>query len=168
MIVMEIQFTPVPIIAVLDPNDRLAEVSQVEEKTFLDLFELATLDLVKIILVVVFVAKHLVATAEVGSQERVDERDIVMDSPDLEDLLTAQAKLPVPFLSRVVVVALLVFRAKLPLVPAVFDIAQKLDTEFVWVETSGLSSHGAGVMVGIVHKLGWVEDFLGHDGRVPE
>src|ERR1700761_8240770 len=73
MLVLEVQLPPVPVVAVLHADDRLAEVGQAEEQAILDLLELATFDLVGLVLVVVLVAEHVVAAAELGSQEGVDE-----------------------------------------------------------------------------------------------
>src|SRR3954447_11469207 len=118
MLVVEVQLTTVPVVAVLHPDDRLAEVGQAEEQAILDLLELAALDLVRLVLVVVLEAEHLVASAEVGRQERVDEGDVGVEPADLEDLLPAQADLLVPPAAHLVVVALLVLGPELPLVPA--------------------------------------------------
>ena len=53
VLVLQVQLAPVPIIPVLHPDDRLAEVGQLEQEAFLDPLELATLDLVRLVLVVV-------------------------------------------------------------------------------------------------------------------
>src|SRR5262245_62923732 len=46
MVMMEVKLIPIPIVAVLDTDDWLAEIRQTEQQTLLDLLELATLDLV--------------------------------------------------------------------------------------------------------------------------
>src|SRR3954452_21666742 len=122
MLVLQVELAPVAVVAVLDPDDRLAEIRQVEQEPLLDLLELAALDLVRIVLVVVFVAEKLITLAEILRQIRVDEGHIVMDAADLEDLLPAQAKLLVPLAADFVIVAFLPFWAELPLVPTIFDI----------------------------------------------
>ena len=50
---LQVQLAAVPVVAVLDPDDRLAEVGQLEQQPILDLLELAALDLVGLVLVVV-------------------------------------------------------------------------------------------------------------------
>ena len=153
VLVLQVQLAAVAVVAVLDPDDRLAEVGQVEQQPLLDLLELAALDLVRVVLVVVLEAEELVPAAEVRRQERVDERQVVVDPADLEDLLPAQAELLVPLPPRLVVVAFVVFLAELPLVPALLDVAEQLDAELVRVEPAGLGGHRAGVVVGVVDEL---------------
>src|SRR3954452_8918192 len=96
VLVQQVQLAAIAVIAVLDPDDRLAEVGQVEEEPLLDLLELAALDLIRVVLVVVLVTEELVALAEVLSQERADECHVIVDLADLEDLLAAQPELFVP------------------------------------------------------------------------
>src|SRR5262249_13149817 len=113
---------------------RLAEVGQVEQQPLLDLLELAALDLVHLALVVVPVAEHLVAPAEVRGEELVDEGHVVVDPPDLDDLLTAQAELLVPVPPDVVVVALLPLGAELTPVPPLLYVAQQFDAHLVRIK----------------------------------
>ncbi len=47
VLVVQVQLAAVPVVAVLDPDDRLAEVGQAEQQPFLDLLKLAGLDLVR-------------------------------------------------------------------------------------------------------------------------
>ena len=157
VVVVEVKLAAVPVVAVLDPDDRLAEVGQAEEQAFLDLLELAALDLVSLVLIVVLVAEELVAAAEVGRQEGIDERHVVVDPPDLEDLLAAQAELLVPAGGAVVVVALVLLGAELPLVPALLDVAEQLDAELVGIEPAGLGRHRPRVVVGVVDQLRGLE-----------
>src|SRR3954466_7627495 len=96
MLVLQVELASVAVVAVLDPDDRLAEICQIEQEPLLDLLELAALDLVRVVLVVVFIAEKLIALAKILSQISVDESHIVMDAADLKDLLPAQAKLLVP------------------------------------------------------------------------
>src|SRR5947209_16293593 len=124
MLVLQVELTPVAVVAVLDPDNRLAEIRQVEQEPLLDLLELAALDFVGIVLVVVLVAEKLIALAEILCQIRVNEGDVVMDAADLEDLLPAQAKLLIPLAADLVIVTFLPFRAELPLVPTIFNVAQ--------------------------------------------
>src|SRR5271165_5502411 len=92
VLMKQIELSAVAVIAVLDPDDRLTEVGQVEQQPLLDLLELAALDLVGVVLIVVLVTEELMTTAEVNGQEGIDERHIVVDTANLEDLLSAKAK----------------------------------------------------------------------------
>src|SRR5262245_24570481 len=67
--VLEVHLAAIAVVAVLHPDDRLPEIGQVEQQPLLDLLELTALDLVHLALVVVPVAEHLVAAAEVRGQE---------------------------------------------------------------------------------------------------
>ena len=60
----------------------------------------------------------------------------------------------------VVVVALLVLRAELALVPALLDVAEQLDAELVRVEPARLRGHRPGVVVGVVDQLRGLERLL--------
>ena len=57
VLVLQVQLAAVAVVAVLDPDDRLAEVGQAEQQPLLDLLELAALDLVRLVLVVVLKLK---------------------------------------------------------------------------------------------------------------
>ena len=57
MVMVQVKLASVPIVAILDPNDRLAEIGQTEQKTLLDLLELAALDLIHLGLIVVSVTE---------------------------------------------------------------------------------------------------------------
>ena len=57
-----------------------------------------------------------------------------MDAAHLEDFLPAQAELLVPVAPLVQIVALVVFLAELAGVPALLDVAQKLDAQLVGVD----------------------------------
>src|SRR5262249_57143396 len=122
------------------------EVGQAEQQPLLDLPELPALDLVRLVLVVVLVAKELVAAAEVGGQEGVDEGDVGVEPPDLEDLPAAQAELLVPPAAGLLVVALLPLGPELTLVPPLLDVAEQLDPELVRVEPAGRGGHRARVV----------------------
>ena len=95
----------------------------------LDFLELARLDVVLPGLLLVGVGEQVVLHAELGGQESVDEGDVVVDPPHLEDLLPAQAELPVPVAPLLQVVALLVLLAELPGVPTVLDVPKELDAQ---------------------------------------
>ena len=157
----QIELSSVAVVPVLDPDDRLTEIGQVEQQPLLDLLELAALDLVGVVLIVVLVTEELMTTAEVDGQEGVDERHIVVNAANLEDLLPAKTKRLVPLPPCLVVIAFLPFRTELPLVPALFDVSQQLDTELVGIEAAGLGGHCPRVVVGVIDELRGVEDSSG-------
>ena len=71
VLVLQVQLAAVPVVAVLDADDRLAEVGQAEQEPLLDLLELAALDLVASrVWSLCLKLKSLCAAAEVGRQER--------------------------------------------------------------------------------------------------
>src|SRR5271165_7578433 len=168
VLVKQIELSSVAVVPVLDPDDRLTEIGQVEQQPLLDLLELTALDLVGVVLIVVLVTEDLMTTAEVDGQEGVDERHIVVSAANLEDLPPAKTKRFVPLPPCLVVIAFLPFRTELPLVPALFDISQQLDTELVGIEAARLGGHCPRVVVGVIDELRGMEDLLGHDRRVPE
>src|SRR5262249_10531554 len=49
MVMVQVKLAAVPVVAVLDPDDRLAEVGQTEQQAILDLLELTALDLVGLV-----------------------------------------------------------------------------------------------------------------------
>ena len=73
---------------------------------------------------------------ELGRQELVDERDIVVERANLEELLPAEAGALVPVPAGLQVVALLPLLAEAAAVPAVLDVPEQLDAELVRVQTS--------------------------------
>src|SRR5271157_2299376 len=92
VLVKQVELSSVAVIPVLDPDDRLTEIGQVEQQPLLDLLELTALDLVSVVLIVVLVTEELMTSAEVEGQEGVDERHIVVNAANLEDLLPAKTK----------------------------------------------------------------------------
>ena len=158
VIVLEEQLAAVVVVRVLDVDERVARVRELEEELLLDLLELARLDLVALVAVRPREAEQLVVAAEVGREELVDERDVVVERAHLEDLLLAEAEPQVPVLLRVEVVAVLPLLAELPLVPALLDVAIELDAELVRVEPPAARREHAGVVVGVVDDLRRIED----------
>ena len=92
MLVLKIQFTPVAVVSVLYSNNRLTEIGEIEEESFLDLLVLTAFNLIKIVLIIMFEAKHFICAAEVRCEKCVDEGYVVVNSPDFEDLLTSQTE----------------------------------------------------------------------------
>src|SRR3954463_6000858 len=90
-----------------------------------------------------------------------------MDPSNLEDFLAPAANVRIPLAARTVVVAVVVFLAECPTVPAVFDVAKQLNAKLVWVELCRRASKRTAMMIAIVDHVGRREPLPGHDGRVP-
>src|SRR5262245_24001452 len=150
VLVLEQQLAAVAVIAVYYIDPRFSEVSQAEQEALLDFLEIARLNVVLPDLFLPGVGEQVVLDAELGRQEGVDERDVVMYTPDLVDLLPAQAQFLIPGALLLDVVALVKLLAESAGVPAHLDVAQQLDTELVGVEAGARHGHGAGVVVGVV------------------
>src|SRR5207244_3991594 len=101
-----------------------------------DLVKLARLDHVVFLLFVVGKRKQLVLLAKLRRQERVDKGNIVMNLADLEDFLASEAQIQVPLALFFVIVAFFPVLAKLPSIPAAFDVAQQLDAKLVWIDSA--------------------------------
>src|SRR5438876_2268861 len=162
----EEQLAAVLEVAVDHLDDRLAEVGELLEQLLLHLLELAVEDLPAVRLFVEPVDEQLLLRGEVGGEELVDERDVVVVLADLEDLLAAQAELLVPGSAGAEIVALVVFLAEASLVPAVLDVPPGLDPELVRIDGAGPRSHRAGVVVGVVDDLAVLQGASGHDRRM--
>ena len=70
-------------------------------------------------------------------------------------------------LAFLMVVALFEFASKGTAIPAVFDIAEQLDADFVGIELRGRAGHGAAVMIAVVDNVGASKALIDHDGRMP-
>src|SRR5262245_29669086 len=104
-------------VAILDEHDRLAEVGQALQQLLLHFLELAALDLVVTGALVEAEGEKLVRTAEILGEELVDERDVVVELADLEDLLATEVQATVPGATGGEVVALVPLLAETALVP---------------------------------------------------
>src|SRR5437588_5873007 len=155
------------IIAVDHINPGFSKICQAEEEAQLDLFELAGLNDVLAHLLLPGVGKQLVLDAKLRRQKGVDKGNIVMDAADLKDFFPAQAELLIPFAPFLQIVAVVVVLAELAGVPALLDIAKKLDAELVGVKSATVGGHGPGVVVRIVNQLRWSQGLLRQDGGVP-
>ena len=116
------QFTAVFEVAVGDIDERLPEIRQTEKQLLFHAFPVPVGDFVHTALGVELVGEELVLVAELFGEERIDERDVVVDPPRFENLLAAEAQADVPLALGVVVVAFVVILAELAFVPAVFDV----------------------------------------------
>src|SRR4051812_5299957 len=121
--VLQKQLAAILIVGVLHINDRPTDVREIKQQPLFYLLELAAFDLVVARIVVEPEGKQLVLAAKVERQELIDERQVVVHTANLENLLPAQALLLVPVALGVVVVALVVFLAECAAVPAIFDVA---------------------------------------------
>src|SRR5262249_54829928 len=129
------------------------EVRQAEEQTLLDLLEFTRFDHVIGRLFCIRKAEHFVPRTELWGGKRVDESNIVMDPSDLEDFLSTQTQLLVPFPLDLQVVAFVVLGAESPRVPALLDIAQEFDSDLVGVQTASARGHRSRVMVRVIDEL---------------
>ena len=114
-------------------DEGLAEVGQHAEQLVFDLLELAGLDLELPRATVLPEGEELLLSAKVEGEELVDEGDVVIEPPHLEDLLAPLAQLEVPLRLRLEVVALLPLGPKAAHVPAPLEVAEQLDADLVRV-----------------------------------
>src|SRR6185295_10408208 len=101
----QVELAAIGVVGVDDINERLAGVGQAGEKLSLHVIELAAGDFVHAALAIETVGEELVRFAEFLGEERVDERDVVVDAADFENLVAAGVGLGVPVLAARVVVA---------------------------------------------------------------
>ena len=152
-------------VAVDDVDERLAEVRQAEQQPLLHLLELARLDLPVARPLVETEAVELLVDAELGREELVDESDVVVQRPHLEDLLPPLAEAHVPRLLLDHVLAVVPLLAEPALVPPVLDVAEQLHAELVRVQVPRARRHDGGVVVRVVEDLARVAHALGHEPR---
>ena len=101
-------------------------------------------------------------------EELVDEIDVVVDAADFEDFFAAFAGVfLVPAAGSTEGVEFFEFFSVAAVVPAVFDVAEEFDADFVGVEVAGGHVDGAGVVVGVVDDFGGIEVVPRHHGGVP-
>src|SRR5688500_3458866 len=131
VLVGQVQLAAVAVVAVHHVDERLAHVGQVVEHRLLDALRVAADDAELARVGVAAVLVELVLLDELGGHEFVDEVHVVVDPPDLEDLLAAEPQPLVPALLLADVVRLLVLLAELALVPPVLDVAEQLDADLV-------------------------------------
>src|SRR5262245_63823346 len=118
MVVPQEQLAAVSVVHVHHVDERLPGVREAEEELLFHGLELPALDLVAIVPLVVAERVQLLLDHEFRSEELVDERDVVVERADLEDLLAAEAGAPIPMTARFERVAVFPFLAELALVPA--------------------------------------------------
>jgi len=167
VLVFEIEFAAVFVVAIDDANDGLAAVGEAFEELLFDLGELAAFDFVDFALFVVAKLKELVFADEIEGEELVDEGEVVVDAADLEDFFAAQVGGGVPVFALEVIVARFVVEAEGAAVPAIFDIAEEFDADFVGVELGGRAGHGAAVVIAVVDDVSGGEALVDHDGGMP-
>ncbi len=167
VLVFEKKLAAVFVVAVANLDDRTADVGQTVEKAFFNFGEFAAFDVVGVGIFVVVEGEELVLAAKVEREELVDKHQVVVDAADFENFLAAEAGASIPIAALAHIVALVVFFAEAAAVPAIFDVAEQLDAEFIGIEPRGAAGHGAAVMVGIVDDVGGLKALAGHDGAVP-
>src|SRR5262249_53357476 len=123
-------------VAVLDDDHRLAAVGQHLEELILHLLEFAAHDLPVARALLETERVELLLDAELEGEELVEERDVIVEPADLEDLLAAEARAQVPVTLLLHRVALVPLLAELALVPALLDVAIELDAELVRVQAA--------------------------------
>lgn len=136
VILLEIQLTPVAVIGVFDADDGLSKVCQTEEKSLLNFFELAALDVIGLTMFVVSVAEKVVPTTKIRGEVGIDKRHIIVNASDLENFLASEADLFIPRAALLVIVALFPLGTELTAVPSFLDVAEQFDAEFVGVQPS--------------------------------
>ena len=137
--VFQQQFAAIFEIAVGDVNERLAEIRQTENSSFcFTLFQLRSAISYTPRSGLNWYVKKLLFVAELFGEERIDERDVVVNPACFEDLLASEAQSEVPFALRDVVVAFVVILAELAAVPAVFDVFPQLEAELVGIDLAGM------------------------------
>src|SRR5688572_26731562 len=117
--VLEIELAAVRVVGVHGVDDGLAEVGELEQQALLHLPPVLAQDDVAPRAHVVPVFEEGQALTELLGHEGVDEHDVVVDLPHLEDLLPPEAQLLVPLAPGREVLAFVVFLAELPFVPTV-------------------------------------------------
>src|SRR5437762_3782977 len=90
-LVFQEQLAPVPVVAVAYGDQRTADVRKVEQQLLFDFGKLPAFDFIHVARRVVAERKQLVLTAEIQREEFVDEREVVVNLANLENLLAAQA-----------------------------------------------------------------------------
>src|SRR5439155_18086253 len=154
-------------VAVDDFDDRLPEIRQLLQKLLLHLLELAVEDLPAVGLLVEAIDEQLLLGGEIGSEELVDEGDVVIVFAHFEDLLPAETELAIPGAAGAQVVALVVFLAEAALVPTLFDVPPQLDAELVRIDRAGPGPHGARMVICVIDDLRVLQGPRGHDRAVP-
>src|SRR3569832_785993 len=132
--VAEQQLAAVREVAVLDDDHRLAAVGQHLQQLILHLLELAAHDLPVARALLEAERIELLVDTELEREELVEERDVVVELADLEQLLAAEPGAALPVLLEIHRVALVPLFTELALVPAVLDVAEQLDAELVRIE----------------------------------
>src|SRR5438132_12456610 len=90
------QFAAIFEVAVNDINEGLSEIRQAEQQLLFHAFPIAVGNLVSASLGIELIGEELLLMAELFGEERMDERDVVMDTPRLEYLFFAEPWAHVP------------------------------------------------------------------------
>src|SRR5262245_42193306 len=142
MLMTEQQLAPIAMVAVHHVYPRLAKVCQTEQQPLLYLLKFPRVNHVLFCLIVEHEREQLMFLAELRSQERLDKGNIVMNAANLEDFLPSQTKFLVPGSPFRQIVTIVIVFAETPGVPAVLDIAEKLDAQLVGIDPGPRHGHG--------------------------
>src|SRR5262249_35361999 len=98
-------------------------------------------DFVNAALRIELIREELLFMAKLFSKKRIDECDVVVHAPRLEDFFAAESESQVPFALRNVIVALFVILAELAPVPPVFNVLPQLEAQAVRIDLTGMSGN---------------------------
>src|SRR5262249_32617612 len=143
----EQQLAPIAMVAVHHVYPWLAKVCQTEKQPLLYLLKFPRVDHVLLRLIVEHEREQLVFLAKLRGQKRLDKGNIVMNAANLEDFLSSQTQFLIPSSPFLQIVTIVIVFAKAPGVPAVLDIAEKLDAQLVGIDPGPRHGHGARVVV---------------------
>ena len=167
MLVPEQQLTFVLEVSVHHINERLPHVGELEQKFFLHLAIIAIGDFVLIRAAIERVGVKLQTIRELLGEVFVDERDVVADAADFENLLAAEAQLLVPAGFRHEIVAVVVILSELAAIPAIFNLAEKLNADLIRIDPARLHRHDARMVIAEIDDLRILERLFGQNLRVP-
>ena len=156
MPMIEQQFPAVFEIAVGNVDKWLSKIGERKQQLLFDALPVPVRDFIDAAFRIELIREKPALMTELFSEERVDERDVIVDAPRFENLLAAQAKSGVPFTFRDVVVTLVEILAEFPFIPAIFNVLPQLETQPVRVDLSRMGGDRPGMMIREVDHFGIV------------
>src|ERR1051326_6236517 len=118
MPMIEQQFPAIFEVAVGNVDKWLSKIGERKQQLLFDALPVPIGNFINAAFRIELVREEPALVTELFREERVDERDVIVDAPRFENLLAAQAKSGVPLAFRDVVVTLVVILAELSLIPA--------------------------------------------------
>ena len=134
MTVLEQKFSSVFKIAIDDLDHRLSKVCQSSQEFLLHAEPISIHDFITPAFGVVGVRKEFMLVTKLFVEKSVNERDVVMNSPSLENLLASQPQMTIPVFLRLPIVAFLIVFAEFALVPALFYVFPEFEAQLVRVD----------------------------------